>query len=291
MDERQWLDSRNGQELLSYLTTITESIYGYAPETRVALSIRKQQLISAALHMLTEQGSYTDAMVLMCENIDNDILVCNSIPYMRELMHRLDNLVYGIGVADDREIIYSADVIRDIVVNPFRAICTHDIGDVLMITGGKITEPIKSVVIKRGNRNVVPRDKFLVLSTSPFIIMLTACGAIIGGQVPSNFETANDGVDYADMMNDGLMAIKEYYGISSIPATIRLNKKWLTHNNNTVLNLAYSIYHNYNFGYMPVLGDALEEAGCDDEFVLSHCYGDKRHYRGCWLIDNILGYK
>ena len=40
---------------------------------------------------------------------------------------------------------------------------------------------------------------------------------------------------------------------------------------------------------MPVLGDALEEAGCDNEVILWHCRVDSEHARGCWLLDAILG--
>lgn len=40
---------------------------------------------------------------------------------------------------------------------------------------------------------------------------------------------------------------------------------------------------------MPLLADALEEAGCDDLEVLIHCREPKPHYRGCWLLDALLG--
>ena len=40
---------------------------------------------------------------------------------------------------------------------------------------------------------------------------------------------------------------------------------------------------------MPILGDALEEAGCGNEDVLKHCRSDKPHVRGCWVVDFVLG--
>ena len=40
---------------------------------------------------------------------------------------------------------------------------------------------------------------------------------------------------------------------------------------------------------MPVLGDALEEAGCDGTEVLAHCRGGGDHARGCWVVDLALG--
>jgi hypothetical protein len=40
---------------------------------------------------------------------------------------------------------------------------------------------------------------------------------------------------------------------------------------------------------MPILGDALEEAGCSDTTILDHCRQPAEHVRGCWLVDRILG--
>jgi hypothetical protein len=42
-------------------------------------------------------------------------------------------------------------------------------------------------------------------------------------------------------------------------------------------------------GRMPVLADALEDAGCDNDAILGHCQGDGPHVRGCWVVDLLLG--
>lgn len=57
----------------------------------------------------------------------------------------------------------------------------------------------------------------------------------------------------------------------------------------TVLALATGIYAERAFDRLPVLADALEESGCDDEDVLAHCHTARPHTRGCWVIDGILG--
>src|SRR5205085_2386864 len=49
--------------------------------------------------------------------------------------------------------------------------------------------------------------------------------------------------------------------------------------------LARSLYEDRRFGDMPLLADALEEAGCADEATLSHCRGPGPHVRGCWVVD------
>ena len=44
-----------------------------------------------------------------------------------------------------------------------------------------------------------------------------------------------------------------------------------------------------DLGLMPVLADALEEAGCSDDELLGHLRGPGPHVRGCWALDLILG--
>lgn len=55
-----------------------------------------------------------------------------------------------------------------------------------------------------------------------------------------------------------------------------------------VLAIALRIYEERDFEAMPILRDALIDAGCDDEAVLAHCL-ESGHVRGCWLIDMIIG--
>jgi hypothetical protein len=57
----------------------------------------------------------------------------------------------------------------------------------------------------------------------------------------------------------------------------------------TVVALATSIYADRAFDRLPVLADALEEAGCDHPDVLAHCRGPGPHVRGCWVVDLLLG--
>ncbi len=64
---------------------------------------------------------------------------------------------------------------------------------------------------------------------------------------------------------------------------------WLHWNSGTVLRLATAIYHDCAFERLPVLADALEEAGCTDAAILDHCRGPGPHVRGCWVVDLLLG--
>jgi hypothetical protein len=39
---------------------------------------------------------------------------------------------------------------------------------------------------------------------------------------------------------------------------------------------------------MPILADALQDAGCDSDDVLNHCRSAGVHVRGCWVVDSVL---
>jgi hypothetical protein len=66
---------------------------------------------------------------------------------------------------------------------------------------------------------------------------------------------------------------------------------WLARLDRTdeVERICRAIYDDRSFADLPVLADALEEAGCSDEAVLAHCREPGEHARGCWVIDAVLG--
>lgn len=70
---------------------------------------------------------------------------------------------------------------------------------------------------------------------------------------------------------------------------VTVNPDWLTWNDGTVPKLATIIYDQWNDPQMPILGDALEDAGCDNEGIMQHCRAGGPHVRGCWVLDLLLG--
>jgi hypothetical protein len=68
--------------------------------------------------------------------------------------------------------------------------------------------------------------------------------------------------------------------------TIAVEQSWLT---STVVALADGIYQERAFDRMPILADALQDAGCDKEDILNHCRQPGEHVRGCWVVDLLLG--
>jgi hypothetical protein len=81
--------------------------------------------------------------------------------------------------------------------------------------------------------------------------------------------------------------VREVIGNPFRPVVIE--PRWLTWAGGTVVQLAEGVYEDRAFDRMPVLGDALEEAGCDDQAVLRHCRQSEGHVRGCWVVDLLLG--
>jgi hypothetical protein len=61
---------------------------------------------------------------------------------------------------------------------------------------------------------------------------------------------------------------------------------WLTR---TVVSLAGAVYEERAFDRLPILADALEDAGCTDQAILNHSRGPGPHVRGCWVVDLLLG--
>jgi hypothetical protein len=52
--------------------------------------------------------------------------------------------------------------------------------------------------------------------------------------------------------------------------------------------LARAIYEDGAFDRLPLLADALMDAGCDDDLIRSHCRSGGPHVRGCWVVDLVL---
>lgn len=68
---------------------------------------------------------------------------------------------------------------------------------------------------------------------------------------------------------------------------VAFDPQWLT---STVTHLAHGIYDDRAFDRMPILADALQDAGCENDDILNHCRDPKGiHARGCWVVDLILG--
>ena len=78
--------------------------------------------------------------------------------------------------------------------------------------------------------------------------------------------------------------LREVFGSPFRP--VNFEGEWRTE---AVVALARGMYESRDFTVMPVLTDALEDAGCPNEDILAHCRGGGHHVRGCWVVDVVLG--
>jgi hypothetical protein len=82
----------------------------------------------------------------------------------------------------------------------------------------------------------------------------------------------------------GCDLLREVLGNPFRPVTV--DPAWLTP---TVVALAAGIYADRAFDRLPILADALQDAGCDLADIHAHCRGPGPHVRGCWVVDLVLG--
>jgi hypothetical protein len=79
--------------------------------------------------------------------------------------------------------------------------------------------------------------------------------------------------------------LREIFGNPFRP--VNFSSEWRT---DTTVSLASQMYESREFSAMPILADALQDAGCDSEDILSHCRdANQAHVRGCWVVDLVLG--
>jgi hypothetical protein len=68
--------------------------------------------------------------------------------------------------------------------------------------------------------------------------------------------------------------------------SVSFSPAWRT---DTAALLARQMYESREFSAMPILADALQDAGCDEPAILDHCRDPKQpHVRGCWVTDLVL---
>ena len=99
----------------------------------------------------------------------------------------------------------------------------------------------------------------------------------VGGEQGEFRSEQTEGSSQVKLLND-------IFGNPFRPVTVEPG--WRTAN---VVELARTIYEERAFDRLPILANALMDAGCNDEQVLDHCRGPGPHVRGCWVVDLVLG--
>jgi carbon storage regulator len=73
------------------------------------------------------------------------------------------------------------------------------------------------------------------------------------------------------------------------PAAAAFDPAWLRWQDGAVARLARTIRDEWAWDRLPILADALEEAGCASAAILEHCRAGGHHATGCWVVDALLG--
>jgi hypothetical protein len=85
---------------------------------------------------------------------------------------------------------------------------------------------------------------------------------------------------------DAVELIREFFGNPFRPSM--LDPNWLRGKKNLIRRMAEVVYRKRCFRNLPLLADALEEAGCREADILTHCRAPVEHVRGCWVVDSLL---
>jgi hypothetical protein len=90
----------------------------------------------------------------------------------------------------------------------------------------------------------------------------------------------------ADAQRELAALVRDVMGNPFRPTVV--DERWLAWNGGTIVRVAEAVYAERAFERLPVLADALEDAGCNDADILGHLRGPGPHALGCWSLDLLL---
>jgi hypothetical protein len=104
------------------------------------------------------------------------------------------------------------------------------------------------------------------------------------GQLPIRSLPSTGVSGYLNSETAKAQALRDVFGNPFRPVSIE--SSWRT---SSVLALATAIASDHDYARLPVLADALEDAGCTDHRILDHCRREKGHVRSCWVVELVTG--
>jgi hypothetical protein len=111
-----------------------------------------------------------------------------------------------------------------------------------------------------------------------------AAGAVTDAPVFQTEHHSNRSPEWVAELASQADLLRDIFGNPFRPVTF--SPAWRT---DTAVALARQMYEGRDFSAMPILADALQDAGCDNADILNHCRGPGPHVRGCWVVDLVLG--
>jgi hypothetical protein len=135
-------------------------------------------------------------------------------------------------------------------------------------------------------RSVVKAGTLVVGKQAAHWARIITCQAAEGRLNDDNYQQRRDVAHSSAALCEGkaqAVLLRDIFGNPFRPVSFL--PEWRT---STVLSLAQGIYSDRAFDRMPILADALQDSGCDNEDILNHCRGPGPHCRGCWVCDLCL---
>jgi hypothetical protein len=132
----------------------------------------------------------------------------------------------------------------------------------------------------------LPSDPFIsLMRTEPYTFGAAAhCAEILEWVADVASPFAFDGIQQ-ELHYEHCAQLRDIFGNPF--RAVAFDPTWRT---DTAVAIAQQMYDSREFGAMPILADALQDAGCEDEQVLLHCRdASATHVRGCWVCDLVLG--
>ena len=136
---------------------------------------------------------------------------------------------------------------------------------------GRRSDPLR--LARVATFRAVMRARYPTLATSEMVAVASA------RRLPADARFAHQW----DERRSHAELIREVFGNPFRP--VAFDPEWRTA---AAVALARTMYEARDFAPMPVLADALDDAGCDHPDILGHCRGPGLHVRGCWVVDLVL---
>lgn len=153
--------------------------------------------------------------------------------------------------------------------------------------GQAATEALEEICTDKGHDvNWVLRRSPVVFDRSdPAVIRWAIAAACSTSKAASEAAGVAESVSNRKELATGCALLREIVGNPFRP--VAFDPAWRT---SDVMLLAQGIYEGRAFDRMPILADALQEAGCEEADILDHLRDPRAaHVRGCWALDLVLG--
>ena len=256
MSEDDWLASRHGREMLDFVQTATTPIrtrwLGWREARRFVVGERKVRLVGVAC----------------CERVA-DLVPLIEIRNLIAVARR--QAEDGAGTGERLEAIEQAAL----------RLSEHRIDGERVFHDSKASSYLAVVAIGQlFLRGSDPGNEVLDLAARARAIAVAA---------------RNPSAVYERRLHQALVAeqahqadlVREVIGNPFRPESIDV--AWLTANDRAVTRIAEGIVQGGTLGDLPILADALEDAGCTSRAILDHCRAPGPHGAGCWVLDFLLG--